>query len=452
MAQLDKETLTNFRNKNYAKAYEGYKEILQTDETKLRYRNINNLLTCIHYLYIEKKDDVLFKEFENYFMEYIKIGKETDNTAWANNILEDLMEYSLELALSKFTENRESFKKQSEKLNGWLKEFIIPFIDSLEIPVKRDKKIFYDAILQKIFKERANFERIGNEYQNVINTKILCNFYLSCIKDKGIYARSRSNIYRLLSELVYSDPTEKNQDYYFLTKKAVKYLDKSLEAYPQNKFSKSQKHQVVNSLIIQEQLHRFDHDVSSKMSTLLSLIRKLKRKNFDLNEPLRMEKIINDMQAILNLSKNESPNPEEVNLEELLKDVQKESVLSLEYIVSGNPEIWISNYGYLKIILENLLKNSREAYDRNKITVPDPAVKIYLDYENNEIKIQDWAGGISEDLLRNDKLFEPYVSQKGVAQGTGLGLASVKKACKKLELSISIESENNSTIIALKKK
>ncbi len=452
MTQLEEKTRYNFRNKNYAEAYDGYKIILETDNSKSRYQNINSMLTCIHYLFIETKEKTLFEEYETYLLEYIKIGKEINNTDWANNILEGLLDYSLKLVLSKFSENQESFESQTINISNWLERFIKPYIEGLSIPKKRAKKIFYDVILHNIFQERANFERNGNEYQNVINTKILSEFYLSLIENDKSFDRSRSNIYRLRSELVYSDPTEKNQDYYFLTRKAVDFLDKSLAAYSRNKFSKNQKNQIVDSLTIQEQLHKFEHDVNSKMSTLSSLIKKINRKKLDLDEPHKMKKIINDMQAILNLAKDEKPNPEEVNLLELLEDVKNESFLSLEYVVAGNPEMWLSNYGYLKIVLENLLKNSREAYDRNKISTIEPAVKIYMDYEKNEIKIQDWAGGISSDLLRNNKLFEPYVSEKGVAQGTGLGLSSVKKACEKLELSISITSEKDSTIITLSKK
>ena len=35
-----------------------------------------------------------------------------------------------------------------------------------------------------------------------------------------------------------------------------------------------------------------------------------------------------------------------------------------------------------------------------------------------------------EEFLRNDKLFDLYISSKGVAQRKGLGLSSVKKSMR----------------------
>src|SRR5690554_1456388 len=227
-----KNALTKFRKKNYVEAYKAYSEILATDQSEKRYTYINNILTCIRFLYEDKQEDELFLQFDKYLDEYLSIAEENDTSSWANNIIEDLMEYLIEIAFIKYTQNDDEFKEQEIGIKKWLKLKIEKFIKSLYIKDKRPLKLFYDGILQKIYKERANFERLGHEYQNVVNSKILGELFLEFTQnDKELFARSRSNVYQLFSELVYNDPTSSNTDYYFLTKKAVDYLDKSIDEY-----------------------------------------------------------------------------------------------------------------------------------------------------------------------------------------------------------------------------
>ena len=255
-----------------------------------------------------------------------------------------------------------------------------------------------------------------------------------------------------MAEIVYNDPQQSSHDYIVLTKKAVYYLDKSIQTYPQNQFAKKRKLQLRDSLTIHEQLQRFDHDVSSKISTLNSLIRIMQKKSNKFKELGYMKSIIQDIQIILDLSKDETPEAEDVDLVDFIKKIKHSFEIPISFKIKGEANTWVSNKGYLKVILTNLIKNSREAYARNKIKPPTPAVKITINFKDNLIKIKDWAGGIPEKLLRDNKLLEPYVSQKGIAQSTGLGLSLVQKACNKLEFSLLFESEQNSTTVILKKR
>lgn len=444
--------LSLFRNKNYPEAYKAYSEILEEDESENRFRSINNILTSIRFVYKGRHDNELLLQFEKYFDEYLSIAEETDSSSWANNIIEDLMEYLIEIAFINFTQNSDEFKEQESGLKKWLKYKIEKFIRSLYIKEKRPHKLFYDSILQKIYKERANFERLGHEYQNVVNAKMLGELFLEFTQNINDFARSRSNVYQLFSELIYNDPTSSSTDYYFLTKQAVAYLDKSITEYKNNLFAIKRKQQLSDSIIIQEQLHRFQHDISSKISSLGTLTRRIREKKPELTEPVRMDKIMHDIMAILHLSRNESPKPELVDIEELFEELKSEFTVELKIVSLGSPYKWNSDYGYLKVILENLLKNSREAYTRRKMLEPSPAVILTVFFDQGIITVEDFAGGIKKELLEGDKIFEPYVSEKGVAQGTGLGLATVRKACKSLGLDICIESiENKTTKFIIKK-
>ena len=463
-----KDALVLLQNKKFEKAYIEYKNSFNSEdynkEDGFYYRNVNNILMCIHFYYTETKDNTLFQEFTDYFNEYIKIAKKCDTVTWANNIVEDLLEYAFEVAFINFTENSNEFSLQRKELQEWVDKYISLFIKHLNIGDKRDDKFFYDVILRIIFKERANFERKGNEYQNVVNTIFLGKYFLKLTNgnDQSLdnnnhasYKRSRSNVYQLFSELIYNDPEQKEQDYFFLTRNAVEYLEKSLNELPTNLFAIKRKNQLADSLTIQEQLHRFDHDVSSKISTLNSLIRRLKRKAENLDEPKRMERIINDISVILNLSKEEVPKLKDVDILSVFNEIKNTgNFKEIDIIIKskGEKTYWLLNEGYFKIIFENLVKNSYEAYERQFIKDPEPRIEITANFENNEITLQDWAGGVSDTLLKNEKLFEPYVSSKGVSQSTGLGLSLVKRACKKLSLKISYKVINsNSTIVTIKK-
>ncbi len=83
----------------------------------------------------------------------------------------------------------------------------------------------------------------------------------------------------------------------------------------------------------------------------------------------------------------------------------------------------------LSKVLLNVLYNSKEAFERNKVDDP----KIYLDiYKENNITfltIEDNAGGIPEEIL--PKIFDPYFTTKHQSQGTGLGLSTCQTIVSK---------------------
>ncbi len=445
--------LSLLRAKEYDKAYRAYKEILDsTPADEYRYRNLNNILICIYFVYTRSKEQAMFTQFKNRLFEYLDIARKTDTVTWANNIIEELLHYTIDTGLVRFTENNDPFTRQAPHLKSWLADVVPGFIKALTIEGKRDARLFYDVIIREIFRERANFRRRGNNYQNVVNTKNLIHFFFDLTQNADDLDRSRSNLFLLLSELAYSDPEAEDQNYYFLTRRAVDFLDKSLEAYPGNSFAHTRRSQLIDSLTVQEQLHRFDHDVNSKISSLTSLVDRTRKKAPDMKEPVIMEQVIRDMEVILSLSRNQGPEPEDVDLKEFFKTLTSWSPVTISVSFEGEAKLWLSDRGYLKIIFENLILNSKEAYERRNIPVPDPAVTIDVDYDRDTVTFKDFAGGIPEDLLRNNRVFDPYVSEKGVAQNTGLGLSLVKKACDMMELSIDISVSRASTIFIIRSK
>lgn len=72
-------------------------------------------------------------------------------------------------------------------------------------------------------------------------------------------------------------------------------------------------------------------------------------------------------------------------------------------------------------VIVSIIKNSNDAFNKNKI---DVGKYIFIETSQKDdnliICIKDNAGGIPSDIL--DKIFEPYFTTKHKTQGTGLGL------------------------------
>ncbi len=457
LQELRTQAVQQQRHKDFAPGYHQFKDILErAGAYPDRYRDVNNILVCIYHIMAEKGAAAgLLETFQHYTREYIKQAQTSDTTSWANNILETLLEYIIDIGLIQFTENQAAFDVQRQNLSGWLDAQVIPFIRALTIPHKRSEGFFYQIILRTLYRERANFERSGHSYQNVANAMTLGHFFLKLTTDADHVSASRSHVYQLFSELIFNDPEQTSQEYAFLMREAVAYLEKSLHEFPGNQFARKRREQLIDSLTIQEQLHRFDHDVNSKISALNSLIRRIKRKVPDIQESDDMLRIIDDMQAILSLARTEShiPAPEQVDMADFLEQMRNDNAPDIQIETRGAHRIWSSHRGYLNVIFENLIKNSREAYARNHITPrPEPAILIRADFDAGSIAIQDWAGGIKADFLRDNRLLEPYISEKGIAQNMGLGLTLVKKACRILDLEIRFHNDNGSAVATIQPK
>ena len=69
-------------------------------------------------------------------------------------------------------------------------------------------------------------------------------------------------------------------------------------------------------------------------------------------------------------------------------------------------------------ILENIINNSFEVFERNNIK--DKKIDIKMDFDDTHfsISVKDNGGGISEEII--DRVFEPFFSTKDQADGLGL--------------------------------
>lgn len=103
----------------------------------------------------------------------------------------------------------------------------------------------------------------------------------------------------------------------------------------------------------------------------------------------------------------------------LMKYELKQNLIDMETNVQIDEETKIKgNINTLIQVLNNLISNSIQAYGKSETT----KLIILNIYENKNdilIEVQDFAGGISEEVKK--KLFKEMVTTKG-KNGTGLGL------------------------------
>jgi signal transduction histidine kinase len=93
----------------------------------------------------------------------------------------------------------------------------------------------------------------------------------------------------------------------------------------------------------------------------------------------------------------------------------------IEILLEQEKELKLFAYpNELSQVILNILNNSRDAIEENKIE--NPVIRIESYKKNNfiVIKINDNANGIPDDLL--SKIFEPYFTTKIEGKGTGIGL------------------------------
>jgi signal transduction histidine kinase len=99
---------------------------------------------------------------------------------------------------------------------------------------------------------------------------------------------------------------------------------------------------------------------------------------------------------------------------------------SIELDVSynhDNAEILYGSRNLLEQVILNLLINTRDAFDDQKI-LKNKKIFILIDKDGN-IQIKDNAGGIDKEIT--EKIFNPYFTTKEEGKGTGLGLYMSRK-------------------------
>jgi signal transduction histidine kinase len=105
----------------------------------------------------------------------------------------------------------------------------------------------------------------------------------------------------------------------------------------------------------------------------------------------------------------------------------------------GN-SLFVSSFGSeLSQVWTNLIDNAIDAMNGKG----ELRVRAYRDDECVVVEIRDNGPGISAEVLPH--IYEPFFTTKGVGEGTGLGLDTVKRIVKKHHGSIQVQSKPGDT-------
>jgi len=94
---------------------------------------------------------------------------------------------------------------------------------------------------------------------------------------------------------------------------------------------------------------------------------------------------------------------------------------SIKVLFQKEQSITIKSYkNELMQVLLNIFNNTKDAVVENKVTNPILNIETSESETQVFIRIQDNAGGVSDEVL--EKMYEPYFTTKFESQGTGIGL------------------------------
>jgi signal transduction histidine kinase len=142
-------------------------------------------------------------------------------------------------------------------------------------------------------------------------------------------------------------------------------------------------------------------------------------------------------------------------------DAVVQSVVALvEREFSGHPGVTVysghdctarANDDQLRQVLLNLLLNAAQSFSSS---AGDGRIEIFVERRDEEIAIRviDNGSGVAPENLR--RVFDPFFTTKAVGRGTGLGLAISRDLVKKMDGSITLESQlgrGTSVVITLRR-
>ncbi len=145
---------------------------------------------------------------------------------------------------------------------------------------------------------------------------------------------------------------------------------------------------------------------------------------------------------------------EKVNLKTLLEKVQ---LLIHDDIIKNNINLEIDvdeavilevNQSEIKHIFINLINNARDAFNQKGIKERLVTVSSRIDNGTLIVSVQDNAGGIPENIIRD--IFNANFTTKGKSGGTGIGLYMSRFIAKKNHASLSVENKKGGACFSLR--
>ena len=102
----------------------------------------------------------------------------------------------------------------------------------------------------------------------------------------------------------------------------------------------------------------------------------------------------------------------------------------ISVVTQAEEELLVTGYPneYSQVLL-NLLNNARDALTERNVASPRIEIRLFREGEKAVATVSDNAGGIPDEIL--ERVFDPYVTTKDAAKGTGIGLYISKTIIEK---------------------
>jgi len=408
------EVLVNFRRRQYARARPGFESFLSDDlvpkdQAMLRVRIVN----C---LFGELGDEVRTCQSGSGHPEQWNLAREHVNAYLPLLRTEDARGWYI-------GETRALFRELTAMAAAYERELLAYLKEVAAATAERFRPALLEALMSSFDQEATNFARPGH----VVLALELGRAYLDLSRDGAEPMENRVAVRNRMAETLFFGQKGAGEQ---SALRAISLLDRSLEEVPDNHFATRLRQHIAAREATMLQIHRFQHDTGSRIGSIKSALDHLTRLDLPAAARHDLDVIranLGAVDAVNDLVQEKRPAVyEEVDPARICRRVLRERGLSEQgVVVVGEPVSWEVCAGYLILALDNLLRNSIEAYTRRGNARPEVPVTLTVHYGREQIEVADQAGGIDPDL---QDIFLPYVSEKEIKQSTGLGLSQARRA------------------------
>ncbi len=290
-------------------------------------------------------------------------------------------------------------------------------------------KLALDVLLEKINEERMRFER----EDHIENTKAMAQTYLEISESAGEeWRHARASVMNLLSDLAYFEGSEESEA------EALSWLVRSLAIQPDDLFAKTRKKHIEERQTVSEQIRRFKHDTGNTKAGIEAMLKLCLRLPQASEVPLHtylktIQTEVRHLYGVHRFIHDEQNRLEPIDPRKIISDLilpHDGQTVHVTVTRSGSPRKWNTDPDYFRLALYNLIKNTLESFQRHHIPLAQREIRISIQFDRCVLILEDNAGGVDPEL--RDLIFSPYVSSKGITQGTGLGLPNARRAIEKL--------------------
>lgn len=379
---------------------------------------------------------------------------QADKTAGPAMLAEFLSAFDRYLACLGGADKRGIDPRQTERLLedaldlllGYQQEDVLTHIDKWvrKLVDAWDERVALPVLLKKVFDERIHPGRPQN-------LRILGEVYLRLAAGYGDHYRTeRAAVMNLFSDLSYFEGTEEGEN------QALVWVERALDVNPDDQFAQQRRRDITRSRATREQIRRYNHDANNEIGGLKSNLDRLRQtlqqsipgsavRESTLQLLQRIDNALRRMGGIRRFLQEEQPTfQRNVDIHRELTELgasYEQLNLVFEPDVS---QPWETDPDYLRLAIDNLFRNAAEAYARQRIPLAERQTMVSLSSHDGKllIRVRDSAGGIDPHL--GERVFEPYVSSKGIKKETGLGLYTAREAIRKLDGTLELACEQPS--------